>query len=358
MIVNIIVFVVVLSILVLVHELGHFWVARWCGIGVEEFGIGYPPRIWHRKKQGIIYSINLLPLGGFVRLKGEFGDSKDASAFNYAPVWKRIAVVVAGVIMNILLAWVVLFGAFMVGFSPLTQDVTAYPGAELRYSAVQIMNVAPSTPAQAAGLQLGDVIVQLDDVLIKRATDVQQFTTSHRDQAVTVTVQRDSVEQSIPLTLNGPAESPLGVSLGESAVVRLPFWQALRAATNEVVSIFTSICVALWDLVTGLFSSGESAVVGEVAGPVGIYRITALAASIGPAAVLSLLVLFSINLAIINILPFPALDGGRLLFLLIEAARGKRVITEKIEAIITAFGFMLLLLLIILLTYHDLVRVG
>jgi len=358
MIVNIIVFIIVLSVLVLAHELGHFWVARWAGIAVEEFGIGYPPRIWQRKRGGIIYSINLLPLGGFVRLKGEFGDSDAAGAFNRASVWKRIAVVVAGVVMNVVLAWVILFGAFLVGFSPLTQDVTTYPGAKLTQSDVIVMDVMPGTPAATAGLQAGDRVKQIDTVTVARAADLSQFTSTHQGAAVVVSLERDGVGQQLNLKLDGPAESPLGIALGEAVVVRLPFWQSIRAATNEVVSIFGSIWGALGDLARGLFSAGGSELAGDVAGPVGIYRITALAASIGPMAVVSLLILFSINLAIINILPFPALDGGRLLFLLIEAVRGKRIIHERVEAAINTFGFILLLLVIILLTYRDLVRVG
>lgn len=358
MIVNIIVFLLVLSVLVLVHEFGHFWVARRAGIGVEEFGVGYPPRIWQRKKNGIIYSINLLPLGGFVRLKGEFGDSKDPAAFNQASVWKRIMVVVAGVVMNLLFAWVVLFIAFMVGFSPLTQDVATYPGAHLVHAEVLVMDVMPNTPAATAALQSGDIIRQMGSTPIQRAIDVQQYTSSHRGAAVVVNLERNGVNQSLTVTLNGPEKSPLGISLGESQVVRLPVWQSIRAASKEVVAIFSMICTSLWTLVKGLFVSGHVANANDVAGPVGIYRITAMAASVGPMAVVSLLILFSINLAIINILPFPALDGGRLFFLLIEAVRGKRVIRENIESAITTFGFFLLLLLVILLTYHDLVRVG
>lgn len=358
MIVNIIVFIVVLSVLVLAHELGHFWVARWSGIAVEEFGIGYPPRIWHRKRGGVVYSINLLPLGGFVRLKGEFGDSDAKGAFNQASVWKRIAVVVAGVIMNILLAWVILFAAFLIGFSPLTQDVSSYPGATLLHGEVVVMDVVPNTPAAAAGIQSGDSIRQINVAEVSRAADIQQFTASHRGDNVRLTLDRQGTIQQIDVTLNGPVESPLGVSLGESTVIRLPLWQSVRAATNEVRSIFTSICGALWNLAKGLFGAGGLTASGDVTGPVGIYRITAVAASVGPMAVVSLLILFSINLAIINILPFPALDGGRLLLLLVEAARGKRIIHERVEAAINTFGFILLLLVIILLTYHDLVRIG
>lgn len=358
MIVNIIVFIIVLSVLVLAHELGHFWVARWSGIAIEEFGVGYPPRIWHRKRGGIIYSLNLLPLGGFVRLKGEFGDSADPTAFNHAGVWKRIAVVVAGVGMNLLLAWAVLLIAYNIGFSPMTQDETAYPGARLLHGEVLAIDILPNTPAATAAVQAGDVIRQIDSTPISRAAELQQYTSSHRDQTVVLTLEQAGATRKVSVKLNGPTGSPLGVSLGESAVVRLPFWQSVRAASKEVVGIFGSICTALKDLVRGLFVSGATSTINEVAGPVGIYRITALAASIGPMAVISLLVLFSINLAIINILPLPALDGGRLLLLLIEAMRGKRVITEKIEAVITTFGFMLLMLVIILLTYHDLVKVG
>ena len=358
MIVNIIVFLIVLSVLVLAHELGHYWVARWCGIAIEEFGVGYPPRIWHKIRNGITYSINALPLGGFVRLKGEFGNSSDVAAFNKAPVFKRILVVIAGVVMNVLLAWVVLIGAYLVGFSPLTQDVASYPGAHVVQSSVVVMDVVPGTPADQAGITTGDEVVQMGDTTITRATQVQQFTGTHKGVTTDVVVRREGDTATIPVTLNGPDDSPLGIALGEATVVRLSLWQSIRAATHEVISIFVSICSALWELVRGLFTTGSSPLASEVSGPVGIYRITALAASVGPMAVVSLLVLFSINLAIINILPFPALDGGRLLLLLIEAVRGKRVITEKMEAAITTFGFILLLLVIILLTYHDLVRVG
>lgn len=356
MIINILVFILVLGILVLAHELGHFVVARWCGIAVEEFGVGYPPRLWSKKRRGTIYSINALPLGGFVRLKGEFTESEDKAAFNLASVWARIAVVIAGVVMNILLAWAILAVAFMIGFTPFTKDLTTYPGAKVVSSDVLVASVLDNTPAATVGLQAGDLVRQIGDKKVVRAADISTYTAEHKQQDVVIVIDRSGETKQLTVKLNGPDSSPLGIALGEGVVVRLSFWQSIRAATNEVVGITSAIGKSLWGLVRDLFSTGQ--VKGDVSGPVGIYRVTAAAASAGPAAVVSLLVLFSINLAIINILPFPALDGGRFLFLVIEAVRGKRVISEKIESVITSIGFILLLLLIILLTYRDLFRVG
>lgn len=351
---NILLVVVIIVGLVVIHELGHFLTAKMVGIKVEEFGIGYPPKIVGKKWRGVLYTLNWLPLGGFVRLNGEFGGSADKRAFNNAPVLSRILVVVAGVLMNFVLAWVLLTGAFMVGFSPLTQTVDHYPGAKVLRQQVVVANVLPSSAAAEAAIMPGDVLISGNGEPFNSVDDLIKFTADNRGQKVDVTVDRAGSQQSIPVNLSDTTDAQLGTAIISDQVVRLPFWSAVKASFSDIYNLSKLIVFTVGDIIKGIFTTEP--VPEGIVGPIGIFQITAQAASSGASTVLALVIILSVNFALINILPFPALDGGRLVFLLLEGLFRRRVVKEQVEAAITATGFILLLMLIILLTYRDIVR--
>jgi len=358
MIVNIIVFLFVLGLLILVHELGHFLAAKMVGIKVEEFGIGFAPRLWSFKKGDTVYSINWIPFGGFVKLKGMFdeGEQRSADSFAHASVWARMLVVVSGVLMNLALAWVLLFGGYLVGFSPATQDLASYRGAQVVKEEVVLAGLVEGLPAAQAGLEAGDIFVSVDNQPVKRITDLQQLTQNRASQQVEITVNRIGEVKQFSVSLSGPTDAPLGVELYSSSVIKLPFLSAIKGATMETYGLTKAIFTVFVDIIKDLFSQGE--VPEGVSGPVGIYRATSMAAQVGLTALLSLVILLTINLAIINILPFPALDGGYLFFLVLEAVFGRKIIKNKVEAFLTTFGFMFLILILIIMTYRDFAQVG
>lgn len=347
---SIIVFILVLSILILVHELGHFLVAKKSGIWVEEFGIGLPPRIFGKKIGETIYSLNLLPFGGFVRLHGELTDTKVTDkkrAFLTKPKRVKVAVIVAGVIMNFLLAVV----AFAIVYSS--------SGIPKETNKITVLDVNPGSPAQVAGLIQGDVITKVKDV---EMTSTTQFINSINDNLGKRTVlEVESGEETKKVTIkprvdHPDTEGPLGVVISSIEIYYPPVWQrpfyGIYYGFKEAVFWGGNVIVGFYNIFKDLFSGH---VPQDVAGPVGIFVITSEAAKTGIMPLINLLGIISVNLAILNIIPFPALDGGRLLFILIEGIVGKKVL-PKVEAVIHMVGMIILLVLILAITIHDIQR--
>ncbi|MDO8471555.1 MAG: site-2 protease family protein [bacterium] len=355
MVLNIIVFLLVLGVLVFVHELGHFMAAKALGIGVQEFGIGFPPRLFSKTRRGTVYSLNWLPFGGFVKLKGMDTVSNDHDSYQQARVWKRLLTVAAGVIMNVVLAFVILFVAYLIGFSPATQPLETYKGAKILHQEVVILGIQTNSAAAAVGLQPGDIIKSGNQQPLLTLAAFQQFTQAQAGQQIDLTVKRGSAELTLQPTLPSGSTAPLGVSIASNSVVRLPFLGALKGAWLETWGILKAISLMLVDLVKEVFTQHQ--VPAEVVGPVGIYRATAAAVSVGWSALVSLVVILSLNLALVNVLPIPALDGGYILFLLAELIFRKKIIKEKIEGALVTLGFILLITLLILMTWRDLVLV-
>lgn len=365
MVITILVFFTILSILVFVHELGHFLAAKKFGIKVEEFGFGLPPRLFGKKKGETIYSVNWLPIGGFVKLLGEDAEDelkdqrsrtrkKDQKRAFYArPIWQRTVVLCAGVTMNFLLAVLVISYLFTRGVMVPTNRV-------------HIEKVLINTPAHEIGLQNGDFIKRLnvqsssnktDEIDIKQGNDLIQFTKAHLGQALIITVDREGKELSftiVPRKTYGQNEGPMGIIISNYEKKIYPIWEAPVKGLIETLSISWEIAKGigktLWKLVT--FQNLSK----DVAGPIGIAQMTGEAIKFGQGAVLEMLGLLSLNLAIVNILPFPALDGGRLLFVFVEASTGRRV-RAKWERIIHQIGMIVLLSLLFLVTVNDLVRI-
>jgi regulator of sigma E protease len=364
MIITIIVFIFVLSFLVLIHEFGHFIVAKKFGIKVEEFGFGLPPRIFGKKFGETTYSLNLLPIGGFVRLFGEeeeqAGKDKSRSFMNKS-TRVRALVVIAGVTMNFLVAILVISYIF-------TQGVFV-PTKRLHIEAV-----SPESPASVAGLKPMDVILSMvsgkDTKFITSSQDLISFTDLHLDKKTEMQIVRcvpgKKSSSEIPCNKgfgpekftvivtprkNSPkGQGPIGIVISnleqrKYSIIEAPFY-----GTKEVISLSGAMVSALGQLVFRLVTMAK--VPSDIAGPIGVAQITGQAVKLGPEAVLQLLGFLSLNLAIVNILPIPALDGGRLLFIIVEAIFGKKV-RPSFEQKAHQIGMVLLLTLILLITIND-----
>ncbi len=375
MLVTIIVFILTLSLLVLIHEFGHFYVARKFGIRVLEFGLGIPPRAWSTVRNGMIISLNWLPIGGFVRLQGE--DEVDEKAlktkdsFAVKPVYQRILVVVAGVIMNLLFAWI-LFTIVLVaqGFKeeiPLIRPYHFWGVTQQNDTQIIIGGVAKDSPAEKAGLQKQQKIVQLDHQPLKGGDELIAQTKQKLGQEMTLTVTdiegNNSHEVMITPRQNPPAgQGALGVELVNFSVAHLSYPTTIQKIFSGAIHGVNLIGYSFTILGSLISSSFENKTLGPVSqtlsGPVGITNIsnTILQSKAPLLPYLEFIGALSLNLAVFNILPFPALDGGRVFFLLIEAVFRKKVAAE-IEKMVHTVGMALLLLLMVLITFSDLRKI-
>ena len=384
MFLTIIVFIAVLSLLVFAHELGHFVTARRFGVRADEFGFGFPPRAlgfyknksgkWRRvlggrtyeslenetkadlvpAKGSTIYSLNWLPIGGFVKIKGE-NDNGDFEPDSFAAkkIWKRIVILSAGVIMNVILAWFLFTVGYMIGMPQATTDVG--PNARVSEAMVAIIDVRENSPAASAGLVTGDFIISVNGQAVALEKDLQELVGVNAGQEVSLVIEREGEEMSLVVTPEASAEGRgvIGVGIMAAGTVSYPFFNALIEGAKTTGWLLKEIFVAFGGLIKSLVG-GES-VGADFAGPIGIANITGQAARLGFAHLLQFTALLSLNLAVINILPFPALDGGRILFLLVEKIKGKPV-RRDIEAVAHNIGFILLIALIIFVTYKDIIK--
>lgn len=354
MIVSILVFILVLSVLVLVHELGHFIVARRAGIKVEEFGFGIPPRLIGKKFGETIYSINALPFGGFVRLHGENdeeGISDSKRAFLHKSKKARALVVVAGVIMNFILA-IVSF-AIVYSFSGIPRDT----------GKLKIIDVTAGSPAHVAGIVVGDIVTKVGKDPVNSSDSFISKTSALKGIKTVFEIQRliNGSESTVKISLtpreNPPAgEGPIGVTITSMEIYFPPVWQrpfyGIYYGFKDALFWGQTIAVGLWGLLGGLF---RGQVPQDVSGPVGIFAVTTEAAKSGIITLINFVGILSVNLAILNILPFPALDGGRLLFIGIEALTGRKV-SPKVEGAIHNIGMIILLTLLLAITIGDVRR--
>lgn len=397
----ILIFVLVLFVLVLVHEFGHFWVAKRMGMRVDEFGIGFPPRIAGIRRGETLYSFNIFPIGGFVRIFGEdargasarlaedvsersdrnstasgqhrYGEDvsehneggdgdeapvRDSRSFSSKPRWAQALVLVAGVVANVLFAWLLFVFALTLGLPSAVPPDSTSNTAEL-----YIVDVLPGSPAEQAGIPAGSVVEQLaldERTLTPRSVDAfQAFVMEAGEQPVSVTYRTGSERETVSLTAardvaDDASERPaVGVLLSAVDVVSMPVHRA-------VVEGFTMTLTGLRDVSIGIFSLLYDALflradLSHVAGPVGIVGLVGDASAHGFTILLMFTAVISLNLAIINLLPFPALDGGRLLFVAIEAIKGS-AIRPSIAGYLNAAGFILLILLMVAITYNDILR--
>ena len=385
MFLTILIFIGILSILVFVHELGHFAMARKFGVKVSEFGIGFPPRIWgiYKDKNGkwknvwgtkkveelknmsdTLYSINAFPLGGFVAIKGENGATEDEAArgvidednFIQKPIWQRSMILSAGVAMNVLLAAVLFSIGFMVGLPQVINDKTI-AGATIKNQRIQITEILNNSPADIAGIKRGDIISSINSNIFLKRSELQDFVNINIGKELDYNIKRGSEEfviQIIPETLKETGKGGIGVAIAEVGIVKYPWYRALLEGFLTTIFLVWAIVIAFFELIKNLVTgAGLSA---DIAGPVGIATVTGEMVDLGFIYLMQFTALLSANLAVVNFLPFPALDGGRILFLIIEKIKGMPV-KREIEATLHYIGFALLMLLIVLVTFNDVSKI-
>lgn len=349
--------------LIVLHELGHYLFAKKYGVKVEEFGIGLPPRLVGKKVGETIYSLNLLPLGAFVRLEGEEGAVPGPRSFSSKPLWQRAVIVAAGVVAFWLVAVFIFAGLGMTTGVPTGIGDEEVPGA--LNPRVQILSIAKGSPAEDAGIETGDSIVSMEEtgsgafVSPTTVREVQEFTDANQGLELTVLLQRGQETKQVVLVprVEPPAgEGPVGVALVRIAFVKYSLWEAPVRAVERTVALTYEILRSLWGLASNL-ARGQGAPAGvEVMGPVGILHLLSNSFSLGVAQFLSFFAVLAVYLAIFNALPIPAVDGGKLLFLGIEAIR-RKPISQVVEQRLSAAVFVLLITLMIWVTIKDIARI-
>ena len=360
------IFIIILLVLILVHEFGHFYVAKKFGIRVDEFGFGFPPRIarlW--KKNGTEYTINAIPFGGFVKIFGEnptdipMNETDRKQSFLGKPRLVQAAVLFAGVFFNLIFAWFILTVGFLSGMptSSSSGDTTAFS----TLPQVTIVSVHPDSPASRAGLMPGDKVISLEtsDTALSKDLDpkvITEFVSHHDGDKISLVYERKGEETAVTVTpekIAGSDAHIIGISMDTIGIVRLPIHKAIWEGFHTTVVGFWGTLTGFIHLIGGAFSGSVSA--GAVAGPVGIAGLAGDAYQFGFGYMLFFVAILSINLAVINLIPFPALDGGRLLFLLIEKIKGSPI-KPQISNIVNGIGFLILIGFMLVVTYHDIVR--
>lgn len=417
---TIIIFILVLGVLVLSHEFGHFIAARKSGMRVYEFGFGFPPRavgiqrltrerlvkaaesedinikinqseimgepmitetIIDEKKEidipviekrwrvfwgnaenteevtpdgwscGTIYSINWIPIGGFVRVKGEEKENTDPDSFIMAKTWKKAVMIVAGVTMNIILAGLLLSASYMVGLPTMVDGMKDV--SKVADRSITIMGVLAGKPAELAGIKSDDKILQVGNLIAPRLSEMQDYVDAHKTEEITFVIKRgdETLEKKItPIIYEDTGKGGIGVSIAEIGTVRYVWYKALWRGFIDTFVYIKEIFVAFALLIAGLFAGRGAG--DAVSGPIGIAVMTGQVAQMGFIYLMQFTAILSLNLAVINILPLPALDGGRLLFLVLN--KFKKINFAKYEQRAHAIGFMLLMVLVVVVTVRDL----
>lgn len=356
---TILLFILIFGLIIFLHELGHFLVAKREGMTVREFAFGFPPRLFSVVRGGTRFSINLLPIGGYVNILGEEEASSAGGSFTKQTPWSRLRVVVAGVAMNLLLAWF-LFTLWL-WVAPLWSTVDA----------ILVASVSQGSVAEQVGLRVNDFIISADGTHFNSDVTLHDFTTSHRGESVTFTIRRNGKEQAIPATL-GQSEAPLGVSIVDIGkdVPHVPWYRAPWDALLEMWGVITMTfsffgsligwvvlkIVAFFSGLVGVSThqpSSQVNLVDSVSGPVGIFVFLRQTMILGVPFMIHLAGMLSLAVGTFNILPIPALDGGRAFFLFFEGIFGKRAVSHQVESWIHAAGFIVLIALIIVITFLD-----
>ncbi|MFA6215144.1 MAG: RIP metalloprotease RseP [Patescibacteria group bacterium] len=422
MFLTVITFFAVLGVLVIAHELGHFFAARRGGVRVDEFGFGLPPRVFGVKvlageklekiaqtedisidieksdsvikevitdkvteidrvkkikkwqfvwgnqaepkndsdlKPGTIYSLNWIPLGGFVKIKGEEGQSAtDEDSFAHKGVWRRIWIVSAGVLMNLILAAVLLTIIFAVGSPQFIDQKKISNLARVSDVKIRVVEVLPDSPAAKADLKVSDTILTIDGQTFVKIDELQNYINGKINQPIKLEVQRESeflTKEITPQVLTETQKGGMGVALVQTAFVSYPWYIAWWYGITETLTMVWGVISGFYLIIKNLLFSHQ--MIGDVYGPIGIATLVGDAARMGFLYLVQFTAVLSIIIAVINFLPFPALDGGRVLFLLIEAVRG-RPVNQKFENALHNLGFALLMILFVVVTFRDIARLS
>ncbi|MBI2476132.1 MAG: site-2 protease family protein [Candidatus Taylorbacteria bacterium] len=363
---NIIIFLVILALLVLVHEFGHFIVAKKNGVRVDEFGLGFPPRIFGKKIGETVYSLNLVPFGGFVKIFGENAESLEtpegtaedpSRSLAHKSHLVQAAVLGAGVSFNVLFAWLVISLGLIFGLPTIVDNGNALRVSD---SHVIINLVMPKSPAEEAGLKTGDILLALKAGTASLTENlnpdaVRDFIASSKGPISFLYKQGSKVAEAKILPREGIVSGApaIGISMDMVGILKLPAGTALLEGGVRTAQLFKTVT---WSIAHFL----RDALVGradlaQVAGPVGMVALVGDARDLGFAYLVFFTALLSINLAVINLLPFPALDGGRLVMVAIEAAKGSPLKPRFVQTL-NAVGFALLIFLMLAVTYHDILK--
>ena len=360
---SVIIFFLVLFVLILVHEWGHFIAAKKTGMRVDDFGIGFPPKLFGVKKGETEYTLNSLPIGGFVRIYGENPESVDGHdpdikrAFGSRPKWAQAVVLVAGVTMNVIFAWILFFGTFILGVPTAVEESVASPEAVL-----YISGILPGGPLEDK-IQPGSQILSIksngEELVNPKPTTFSEFIQANAGNEVLISYRYGSEESSVTvlpqagLIPDDTERVAVGVSLAMVETDSYGFVEAIKAASSQTYNGLINITVGLVTLIAQSFTG--TADFSQVAGPVGIVGMVGDAADFGITALLTFTAMISLNLAVINMLPVPALDGGRLVFVAIEAIT-RRPINPIWTGRVNLVGFVLLMLLMVVVTWNDIAR--
>lgn len=355
---TILVFALILLLVVIGHEFGHFIVAKWCGVKVEEFGFGFPPKLFGYRPKGseTEYTFNWLPIGGFVRLYGEEGDhAEDTRSFAAKSPWQRIAILAAGVTVNLIIAVIAFTVVGMMGSTVLVSEESR---GQVENAAVTISQVLPDSPAEQAGIKFGDRIVEVNETSVTDVQTTQDVIAEASGETIILSIERGretlDTEVAVPEVVNGEP-GKIGVGLGLAGTVRLGFWESLGQSFIRIWVIVRStiqfIGVGLASLVTPVELPAEA----DVRGPVGLVQVVGDFRALGAAYIVTFVGLISTSLALFNILPIPALDGGRIVFVLVEMIKGSPV-SKELENRVHMGGYVVLLGLMLLVTANDIIN--
>ncbi|HPD45012.1 MAG TPA: M50 family metallopeptidase [Candidatus Woesebacteria bacterium] len=344
---DLLIFLIALSVLVLVHELGHYFFAVRSGVKVEEFGLGLPPRIISRKIGQTVFSLNWLPIGGFCKLYGEEEEGKGKKAFNNKTPWQKFWVVIGGVLMNLLLAGIIFSGVYLI------------IGGPKETNRVKILAVVPNSPAAVAGLQEGDWIKAINNEIIEKPAELIDLTEKIKGKKAELIIEREGMEKKVDVEVRvqpPEGEGAMGVAISNIEMQKIrwyEFYRGIGYGFEEAYYWGKIIVGGVVRVVSDLFH-GETP--KDMAGPIGMYEATSIIKrNQGILAVIHFFGVVSVNLAVVNILPFPALDGGRIIFVLYEMIT-KRKPNKELEIAINSIGMWLLLLLIFVVTVGDIKR--
>lgn len=360
---TVILFLLVLGVLIFVHELGHFFTAKFFGIRVDEFAIGFPPQVFSKKIGETHYSLNIVPLGGYVKIFGEDPDDESLNgpdsnrSFVNASKWKQVIILLAGISMNLIFAWFLISLSFNFGMLTSIEDNFRDKAKDV---SVIILSIQKDSPADKAGLKEGDSILYIESgktkIDLPGVSEIQNLIIESKDN-IRIDYKRGSAIGTIDLLASDgvvEGKKAIGISMGLVGIVKFGFFESFYQGAKLTFIEAININKDIYSFIFGALK-GDSSLLSKVTGPVGIASMVGKASGMGISYLLGFVAMISINLAMLNLVPFPALDGGRVLFALIEI-----IIRRKIKPIIANWlnlaGFVFLITLMIIITYKDILR--
>jgi regulator of sigma E protease len=361
---SILIFIAILLVLVVAHEFGHFILAKKSGARVDEFAFGFPPKLFSKKYGETTYILNALPIGGYVKIHGEDASEQnldEARSLTHKPRYIQAAVILGGILANILVSWVLFSLILMMGMQT---SVGAHHFGELQNPQVIVTQVLVGSPAEKVGLHPGDILISARSLTDSRephalvdVDDLSEYITEQHGAPIVLTYSRHGVRTSseiVPKVLDETERALIGIAMDKAGELQLPFHTAILEGAIKTTEYFIATASGIYHfLLSAIMGEGSFS---EVSGPVGIVQAVGSAASLGFAHILFFTALISLNLAVINLIPFPALDGGRFLFILIESVTRKKL-SPAVTTWANFIGFALLMLLMAVVTYHDVIKI-